>query len=142
MSGYFKWDSANIEIPNNANTYLTFNSERYDTAGMHSLTTNTGRLTCTIAGIYLIGCCVRWANDTTYTGMRTVGITLNSGRTRIVWDYRHVGTTYLPAMGVSTVYPLSVGDYVELEVYQNRGSPLNVEYASNYSPEFWTQRMA
>ena len=37
---------------------------------------------------------------------------------------------------ITTQYYLVVGDYVELEAYQNSGGPLNVEAGSNFSPEF------
>lgn len=153
MSGYFKWDSgggmsvgarvynnANISIGNATNTILTFNSERWDTtAGIHSLVTNTSRLTCPIAGKYLIGGNVRW--DANATGVRDLQILLNN-TTYIGRVYMGATAAINYAQSIVTLYDLAAGDYVELRVYQNSGGALDVLYASAYSPEMWMQRIA
>ncbi|GAI45580.1 unnamed protein product, partial [marine sediment metagenome] len=41
----------------------------------------------------------------------------------------------------STIYDLSVGDYVELLAFQTSGDVLDVSYAGNYSPEFMMHRI-
>lgn len=49
-----------LTIANNSTTQLTFDSERWDTDGMHSTSTNTGRLTCVTSGLYLVFANVQW----------------------------------------------------------------------------------
>lgn len=44
--------TASQAVPNNDVTAIAFNSERYDTAAMHSDTTNPSRLRAPVSGIY------------------------------------------------------------------------------------------
>lgn len=129
------YNNANISIPNNALTALTFNSERYDTGGLHSTSANTSRLTCLTAGKYRITGHVEFATNP--TGYRHLKIRLN-GTTDLA------GMTLLPLtaapditqISLSTEYALAVNDYVELAVAQTSGGALNVTAVSNSSPEF------
>ncbi|GAI97483.1 unnamed protein product, partial [marine sediment metagenome] len=41
----------------------------------------------------------------------------------------------------ATIYDLIVGDYVEVQVYQNSGGPLDVRKLSQISTEFMMQRI-
>lgn len=128
------YNNTNISVANNTLVELTFNAERWDTDAIHSTVTNTGRLTCVTAGFYYINGGVLFAANA--TGQRSVQIRLN-GTTNIGGDPRvgaaAAGGTRLAA---NTVYRLSVGDYVELVVFQNSGGALNVTYEGNSSPEF------
>lgn len=130
-------------IPNGVTTALVFNSERYDDvpAGLseqHSVSTNTSRLTCRIAGLYHIeGALVFTGNA---TGVRSAGVRLN-GSTPIVWDEMGANASSL-GQTVSTEYRLAVGDYVELVAFQNSGGALNVVNVANYSPEFMWHRVS
>jgi hypothetical protein len=118
-------------------TVLTFDSERYDSAELHSTSTNPSRLTAQQAGNYLI------------TGH--VGFVAASSGVRGLW-LRLNGTTYIaglyvPAvewplssvLSVATLYHLAAGDYVELIVYQTSGGNLDVMALGNYTPEFAMQ---
>lgn len=127
------YNSANISIPNNAATALTFNSERWDTDGIHSTTTNTGRLTCVTAGIYSIFGHIRFAANA--TGIRSVFIRLN-GTTIIGSQLNHQSSAAIAELSIVTHYVLAVGNYVELMVYQNSGGALSVDAVGNSSPEF------
>ena len=126
------YNSANISIPNNTLTALTFNSERVDTDTMHSTVTNTGRITMTTAGWYDVGGAIQW--PAAAAGARAVYLRVN-------------GTNYIAAkrldnaaqvdMEVSTSWQFAAADYVEVVVLQVSGGALNVVAAASSSPEAW-----
>lgn len=126
------YNSANISIPNASTIALTFNSERWDTQGIHSTISNTSRLTCVTAGLYAIDANISWAGSG--AGIRETWISLN-GITAIAYE-----TDAPPAstfnQSVATQYRLAAGDYIELLVWQTSGGALNINAAGNYSPEF------
>jgi len=132
------YNDANISIPNNSLTDLTFNSERYDTDTIHSTGTNTNRLTCQTAGKYLIVGNVRFAANG--NADRRVAILLNNA-TYIAWAASEPNPTLETAFIVTTIYDLSVGNYVTLQAYQNTGGALNVEVVGNLSPEFMMHKI-
>lgn len=127
------YNSSGIAIANNSGTYLTFNSEDYDTDGIHSTVSNTGRLTCQTAGIYHIWGVVEFAANT--TGIRSLFIRLNGGNLVVAnsTNAPSVGANSLP---VSRDIELDEDDYIELGVYQNSGGALNVQRTADYSPYF------
>ena len=134
------YNSANILISNDTSTNLTFNSELFDTDGMHSATVNTGRLTCKTAGKYLLIAQVRWQEWS--TGKRWTGFQLNGSTDICVHaSTGDSGNTESRWQNPTTVYDLVVGDYVEVRVYQNRGGNLNVEAQSRHSPDFMAVRL-
>lgn len=131
------YNDAAISIPTTTITALTFNSERYDDALFHDTSANTSRLTAPLDGRYSIGCSIRFADNS--TGQRVVRITVNG--TDVIAIDRDNYPYGIAQFTFNTVYELSAGDYVEVEVYQNSGSALNIDVASNNSPEFWIQRV-
>lgn len=127
------YNDANISIPNNSNTSLLFNQERYDPDGMHSLVSNTERLTVNKAGRYLFIAHVDFSVHA--TGVRGVFLRVNA--TTII------GGQVMPAQGtlnatfsVSAIYDMAVGDWCDVRAYQDSGAALNVLVNANYSPEF------
>ena len=131
------YNDANISIGNGAYTNLTFNSERYDTDGIHDVGSNTERLTCQTAGKYMITGSIRWESNS--TGVRYVLVELN-GSTTIVQQAKGAYTDVM-FMSVTTAYDLEVGDYVTLKVFQNSGGSKNIQAIGNYAPEFSMQRI-
>lgn len=129
------YNSANISIPNNTATILTFDSERWDNGNFHSVVSNTGRLTAPVQGTYLITASVDW--DIFSGGIRFASLILN-GTTVIADDEAGVVAdgTSRPRHNLSTVYQLSTGDYVEVRVTQTSGGNLNIIQTGNYTPEF------
>lgn len=111
---------------------ITFDSERWDTGGLHSTAANTSRLTVAIAGLYVIHGHAQWDSNT--TGVRILGIRIN-GTTDIAQERRwaSVGTF---EMGVTTQYKLAVSDYIELMAFQNSGANRTINAVANHSPEF------
>lgn len=133
-------NSANITLTTGVLKLLTFDSERYDNDTIHSTSTNTGRLTTQTEGYYTIVGNARWAANA--TGQRFLDIKLN-GTTFIGIQSLDTTTGGFPAVTVTTtIYFLSVGDYVELHAFQNSGGNLDVVNFGNYSPEFMMHRMA
>lgn len=132
------YNSADISIPDSTVTLLTFNAQRFDTDNIHSLVSNTSRLTCRTAGKYIIIGMCRFADNE--TGYRVFYIYLNGttpiGYTRTTYDA--AGRISMP---VVSIYDLAKDDYVEFFVYQSSTAPLNVSAVSNYSPEFMMQRL-
>jgi hypothetical protein len=108
---------------NGAWQVVLFDSENYDLATLHSTTTNTGRLTTTIAGIYQVEACVTWAANA--TGGRAVKIVNNLGTT---YAYKHhtadAGLTTVQEL--STQISLAANGYVELSGFQDSGGALNM----------------
>lgn len=135
------FNSANISVANTTNTVLTFDTETYDSGGMHSTSSNTGRITVPTGGSgwYVITGGAEFAANA--TGQRDLTIRLNGslviGAARATSASGSVATRLM----CTTQYPLSDGDYVELLAYQTSGGALNVVTGSDWSPIFmacWT----
>lgn len=133
------YNNANISVTDNTLTLVTFNSERFDTDTMHSTSVNTGRLTFTTAGLYMVGFHGRFpaGNDYSAAGayIRANGSTylaVNSGGRAVT------GSTDLH-IGVSTLYKFAAAEYVEFQVHQENtaNTARNLEAVTNYSPEAW-----
>lgn len=127
------YNDANISIPNNTLTALTFNSERFDTGGFHNTSVNTARLTIPITGTYLVGGAARFASNT--TGSRQVNLRVDA----VTYIARHnaPATAGLVFLSISTLTSLNSGSYVEFVVNQDSGGALNVEVDGSWSPWFW-----
>lgn len=127
------YHDSNQSIPNATDTLLSFNSELEDTDNQHDNSTNNDRLTCKIAGKYIITFVGGFASNA--TGYRRFYIRLNA-TTSIGFD----DTNALNGVGtyrtLSIQYPLEVDDYIQAYAKQNSGGALNVAAGSNYSPFF------
>jgi hypothetical protein len=135
------YNSANISCADNVDTVMTFDTERWDTDTIHSTVSNTGRLTATTAGIYIITGHIRWAANN--TGLRFLQVRLN-GTTIIAWSVQKAADlgSYYTLMSIAVLYKLAATDYVELIARQyGLAGPLNVEAFANYSPEFGMQKV-
>ena len=128
-------NSSDETILSSALTTLSYNTEDFDTAGLHSTTTTTSRLTAPVAGKYLIMGSARWDSNT--SGRRILIIELN-GSTQIARDAVSPNNTsgFGPEQTVETVYQLAAGDYVEVVAYQDSGSTLSVQAFGTDSPAF------
>lgn len=120
------YNSTYLSIPNNTETTLTFDSERWDTDEIHSTVSNTSRLTAPTAGKYFIYAHVRFSQNP--TGRRLLRLKLGAPAT-------HLATQDAPGfsaatdstfLSVSTHYQLAAGDYVEAVVIQSSGGQLDV----------------
>lgn len=126
--------STNQSISDSTDTILLFDSERRDTASLHSTSSNIGRLTAPVAGMYAITANVEFASNT--SGRREMRLLLN-GSTIIAQEIRAGAISGINSpIHLSTLYYLAQNDYVEVQVWQNRGGNLNVLASANFSPEF------
>lgn len=89
--------------------YPLFNSERFDSHGLHSTTTNTGRLTIPTgwAGVYYFA-----VEGNVNTSQAAFGI-LKNGTDRFYGDFTVTGG----GAAFSCIINMNVGDYVEFSAY-------------------------
>lgn len=134
------FNSANISVANSSNQYLTYDTEIFDTDNMHSLSTNTGRLTINTAGKYLLVANAAWA--ATSGGRRQINIDKNRTTQLAAQEIGSVAdATANPAMLVIAVADLVVGDYVETRGFQTSGGALNISTFASWSPVFTAWRL-
>jgi len=127
------YNSSNITVPTSTWTALTFNSERWDSDGIHSTSSNTSRLTCQTAGKYLVSADIQWAVGATAT--RIMRVYLNGATPVSTVNVGPVSQGY-PALNTATVLDLDIGDYIEVKVWQNTGGSKAVSASAQHSPEF------
>ena len=120
---------------------LTFDSERFDPASMHSSTANTGRITFTTSGYYIIGGNVQ-ISSTAAGGqfISRLGIRLNGVASLTIALTEQTIANELRILNVNAPWYASVsGDYAELMVYNQVAT--SVIFVDDYSPEFWALRV-
>ena len=126
-------NSGNISCPTSGTAQLlTWDSEDYDTDGIHSTVTNTSAFTCQTPGSYLFMYSIAWSGSS--TGTRRIDARLNAGGS-------FTGGTALPRLGIQQgvggnagaqglvgfgEVRLSVGQTVEFWGTQASGGALNV----------------
>ena len=132
------YHSATQSIANNTVTTLTFDSESYDTSGIHEAVINPTRLTCQTAGKYLIYGMAKWADNT--TGFRGLYLWVNQ-------------TTYIAAVQntatpqgvrehlIMMLYNMVAADYVEMRAVQSSGGALDIQRASDDATIFGMHRI-
>lgn len=130
--------SINQSIPNATSTAISFNTENWDTNGMHAGGAPT-RITFPVTGKYLVIGVASF--DTNATGKRMLDIVYNGSSilSRSDVDALAVGGTWVH---VSTmVNATATTDYVELKAYQTSGGALNVVAGTLNSPVFSAYRI-
>lgn len=125
-------NSAAISINNNTLTTLTFDTERYDNGAFHDNAVNPSRLTCPVAGIYVVTAHVRWqSNNSGHRHLEFLASTVSIG---LLASPAVQGTTH--GMSFAAIYAMSAADYFEVAVFQSSGIALNIEASSALTPEF------
>ncbi len=114
-------NSANISIPNATETILTWDTEIWDTDTIHDLETNTNRLTCKTAGIYLVF--LYGAMQANATGQRRFRIYKNAG-IEVQYVVGKDGDGNFVAV-VMSIVSLAVNEYMQAGIYQTSGGALN-----------------
>lgn len=136
------WSSIPVTLTTSGSAYLvTFNTNISDTYGLHSTSVNTGRLTASVSGWYLISGSI--SIGASATGSRFAKVYKNGGgscssgtfiaATNIAPSPSATNNT---AMQVSAIYYLGAGDYVELCAGQVSGGTLSIASIANSSPIF------
>jgi hypothetical protein len=119
--------NANQSIPDSVFTAVTFATEIFDTSGIHDTSTNTDRFTVPTgkAGYWLFNGNINWASNA--TGFRQIAAVKNANLTGSEPNPGTSAVGNILAMPLSTIFNLSVGDYISFYVYQNSGGALNVD---------------
>lgn len=102
-------------VPDEVDITLFFNSERWDSDAMHSTVTNSSRITCNTAGIYIVSLSISVSRG----GLNPLDsmLQVTSGRTvtKIAGSETYATNTPGDATEITltTFWRLAVGDYVE-----------------------------
>jgi len=124
------FNSMDITIPHVTDTILTFDSERWDTDGIHDTAANTSRLTAQTAGKYYIFAHIEWDG-----GAGTLNLRILLNDTTVIAE-NFVQSLRFFSMSIGTHYEFNAGDYVEVQVRQNSGVPRDILSVEASSPEF------
>lgn len=133
--------SGNVSIADATWTDLAFNDENHDNGDMHSVDTNTERITIPTGygGKYLLTATVQFASNN--TGYRGIAFFLNN-TTVIAQHTQPAVNGDVTNLNLSKEVILAAGDYVTCRVYQNSTGALNSEYAASLAPEFTAQLLS
>jgi hypothetical protein len=118
--------SSNQTIQTDLLTFVEFDSEVFDTAGLFD-PASPQVLRAPIAGLYLLTASVRWRSNATGTRFAAFQITPNSPIPFVAPDWRNAvtggGTT---DQEISSLVALQANQMVRLRVYQTSGAPLDL----------------
>lgn len=117
-------------LTSGAFTPITFTTEDVDSAGAHDTVTNTSRYTAVYAGWYLVSYTVGFAVSA--TGRRIAYLTVNGTAVGGTGVALGAFATFATVITASSMVFLNVGDYVEVNGYQDSGGPLNTSVAQAY----------
>ena len=132
--------NVNQLIGTGAATAISFTHQRWDDPDDDQWVIGTPtRLTCQFDGIYVVSGSIAWVNN--IVGLRQVYIYLNGVTSIAIQTELSITNNYF-YQGVTTTYKLSVGDFVELLVFQDSGGNLNLWSSAQTSPEFSMVRVA
>lgn len=132
------FSTVTTSLPNNATVVVTFDSERYDTDGMHSTSVNPSRITVNTAGLYIVTAHVAFSSDTDYTRL-LVDILANGATAIARHSLENPGAdSNLRGFSVATVWKASATNYFEVRCLQvNTGAGTEtVDVLGAISPEF------
>ena len=133
------YHNANQSIQHNTHTTLAFNSVRYDTGEMYD-PDNSSRLTCQVAGLYLITGHV--AFEANANGHRRIYILATlAGDSYRAADGAAPAQDGAATLSVATAWYMEPDDYVQLQVRQTSGRALAMVAVEAYSPEFTMTRI-
>lgn len=111
-------------LPTGTATAILMDTEGLDTDGGHSLSTNTSRYTCQVAGWYLVSAVIPFS--TNGTGLRNGYLAVNGTRVPGTTAACLASTTDVVVVTVpASLTHLNVGDYVEVLATQASGGALN-----------------
>ncbi len=132
------WRNSVQSIPRLSGTAISFNTEDYDTDGIHDNAINNSRLTCKTAGKYLISGQLRFQDSA--SGQRRLYLFLdNTTYIAVLYLGTTSGNAY--AANITTIYDLSIGQYVEFLVWQDSAGNQDVLSTASYTPSFMMQRI-
>lgn len=139
LDGARVFHSANQSTTSGIEKVLAFNSEVYDSNGLHDTSTNNERITIVTTGIYLVQFSGVFASNA--TGYRYAAIYKNVAQDLV--DFQPCAAANGGATGVhiSVILSLTAGDYLEVHVAQTSGGALNLVAQTANSPYFAVQQL-
>jgi hypothetical protein len=123
--------NTNTGLANATEEEMSFVTETLDTNSYHAVSPNPGRITFTVAGVYLIGGSVVFASNA--TGYRYVGFTGDVPNYRDTRVAINGAATYV---SFAVARPVTVSEYATMVAYQTSGGALGISDA-----EFWAMRL-
>lgn len=126
--------NANQTVGAGATLALAFNTEAFDTDGMHSTSVDTSHLTCVTAGMYTIKAHLSVTMGAG-AGIVQVAARLN-GTTDLHIPFATVTGGASASFLVSTDYQLAASDYVEITVFNGSANTITINSAGAYTPVF------
>ena len=134
---FLAYMSGNQSIATSTMVKVAFDTETFDTNSSYDNATNY-RFTPTVAGKYLVGGHVYWANTAGAAGV-SVFVRKNGA------DYARLdqkaGSATISIMGGSTLVDLNGStDYLEFFVYQDSGGSLSISASSSIT-QFWASML-
>lgn len=118
-------------IPTATWTSIIFDAVQHDTGDDNWVVGTPTRVTAQRAGSYLISAYAQW-DASGAGGRRLMRLRLNGATNIANIEWQPEATNDLAGMLVATDYELSASDYLEVQVYQNTGGPLNIDAALIY----------
>jgi len=115
------WASSCQVSNSNLGQTLAYDNEDFDTANIHSTTSNTSRLTAPVSGIYEVSAGMFWPNPG--TSERGLHIVFDGSKNIDITDEQPSGGALL-AQTVDTLYKFNAGDYATILVYQGTAGTL------------------
>ncbi|HWU23270.1 MAG TPA: hypothetical protein VN088_17155 [Nocardioides sp.] len=118
-------------IPNSSFTSMNIDTEIVDSVGGHSTSSNPSRYTFQVAGWYRLDGMTVFATNT--TGIRGTKF-LKNGTTQVIGSETVITATtgFQSTTRASAYVQAAVGDYVELQGYQNSGNNLSTSAAGSF----------
>jgi hypothetical protein len=111
-------------VPDTTQTTLDWGGEAYDTADLHSTSSNPSRLTAPVAGIYRISANMFWSGQFPVpNGFREISFRLNGAGIPGAFD-DEVAPQITQQLSIEL--KMAAGDYVEVVANQDSGGPLTV----------------
>jgi hypothetical protein len=128
--------SADQSIANSTFVSLALDTETYDDGGYHDTVTNNTRITIPAnrGGKYIVGGQARFASA---GGNQRFIRVLKNGTSNVISNQNLIGSANVATINVCGIVALAVGDYVELQVFQDSGGAVNVTATADFSPTFW-----
>jgi hypothetical protein len=133
-------NTADVSIPGDgSHNMLSFDTDQVNIDGVHSITTNSSRLTAPIDGLYQVHGEANWAGGGS-GGFEELEIYVNNFAARVGVTAIPVTATSGAAEGVSALVHLHAGDYVILVARQTTGSAVTIRGTTSEgapdTPEF------
>ena len=113
-------------ISDSTSTVIAFNAaDVFDTHAMHDTVTNNSRITIKAAGKYLFFTTFVWEQNIVFD--RLQGFMKNGAADYLSYSIQAGNSAFAIYTTLTAIASMAVNDYVEVEVYQNSGSSLNID---------------